>query len=83
MKKLVLNIVALLLLAACGRPVTSPQMVDALPEIYPDYVGVTIPATIAPMNFDVLAKECEWVDVVVKGGKQGELHVNDEAVSFP
>ena len=83
MKKLVLNIVALLLLAACGRPVTSPQMVDALPEIYPDYVGVTIPATIAPMNFDVLAKDCEWIDVVVKGGKQGELHVNDEAVSFP
>ena len=25
--------------------------VDALPEIYPDYIGVTIPADIAPLNF--------------------------------
>ena len=33
-------------------PVVSVQ-IDELPDIYPDYVGVTIPATIAPLNFSV------------------------------
>ena len=70
-------------LAACSHPVTSPKQVDEWPEIYPDYIGVTIPATIAPMNFHCIGGEHERVDVVVSGGKSGEIHVNDKEVSFP
>lgn len=81
--KRALYILALCTLAACSDPVTSPEKVEAYPGIYPDYVGVTIPATIAPMNFDYCNGAYERIDVSVKGGKTGMLHVNDEAVSFP
>ena len=43
----------LFLFAACQEKVTSPARVDTLPSIFPDYVGVTIPSTIAPLNFRV------------------------------
>lgn len=48
MKSICIYIAALFCLMACSHPVSSPETVDAWPEIYPDYVGVTIPATIAP-----------------------------------
>ena len=69
--------------AACSNPVTSPERVDEWPDIYPDYIGVTIPATIAPMNFNCIGGAYERVDVTVTGGKSGEMHVNDKIVSFP
>ena len=31
--------------------------IDALPEIYPDYIGVTVPANICPLNFSVPGAE--------------------------
>lgn len=70
-------------LVACGDPVTSPEKVEAYPDIYPDYVGVTIPATIAPMNFDYCDSTYERIDVAVQGCKTGNLHVNDTEVDFP
>ncbi len=73
----------LALLTACSHAVTSPQQVDALPEIYPDYIGVTIPATIAPMNFDFMGGEYDRVDVLVEGAEESSLHINDKKVSFP
>ena len=36
------------LLTACSNSPDHPQMADQLPAIYPDYVGVTVPAGIAP-----------------------------------
>ena len=44
------------LLIACllaGGCTGSTTYVDFLPEIYPDYIGVTVPAGIAPMNFNL------------------------------
>ncbi len=46
-----------------------PERVDEWPDIYPDYIGVTIPATIAPMNFNCIGGAYERVDVTVTGGK--------------
>lgn len=83
MKKVILYILTGWWLAACTSPVTSPEMVDECPPIYPDYIGVTIPATIAPMNFSCLDGAYERVDVTVTGGKSGEVHMNDKIVSFP
>lgn len=83
MKKVIFYILVGWCLVACNSSVTSPEMVDECPPIYPDYVGVTIPATIAPMNFSCLDGECERVDVKVTGGKNGEIHVNDKMVLFP
>lgn len=57
----------LFLFAACQEKVTSPARVDTLPSIFPDYVGVTIPSTIAPLNFRVTDDGVEAVDVVIAG----------------
>lgn len=70
-------------LTACGESVSHPQMVNEWPEIYPDYIGVTIPAGIAPMNFDVIGEGVyERVDVQVEGSN-GSMHVNGKDISFP
>ena len=59
---------ALLLLFSCA-PVAE---VDTLPEIFPDYVDVTIPAGIAPMDFNLPA-EYSKVKVEVKGSISGSM----------
>ena len=41
-------------------------MADTLPGIYPDYIGVTIPEGIAPLNFNALDEGVGCMDVVVK-----------------
>lgn len=43
-------------LVSCGRVQVSEE-IDALPEIFPDYQGVTIPCNIAPLNFSYLGEE--------------------------
>ncbi|MCR4583103.1 MAG: hypothetical protein K5764_06050 [Prevotella sp.] len=66
---------------ACTKRVENATHVDSLPAIYPDYVGVTIPAGIAPLNFSLTA-EADLLDVTVKGSKGGELHVQGAWADF-
>ncbi len=81
-----LNIVhiflSLIVFVSCQENVNSPSKIDKFPPIYPDYVGVTVPATIAPLNFSFPDETFDRVDVVVKGKKGNEIHVNGDAVSF-
>lgn len=80
--KLVL-VVGCWVLVACSSTPTDVTMSDQLPSIYPDYIGVTIPDGIAPMNFNIRSNdEVEAVDVVVKGSKGGELHANGDWARF-
>ena len=72
----------LLIGSACTRAVEDATVVDELPKIYPDYVGVTIPADIAPMNFNVNGGDIQTIDVVVKGSKGGEMHTQGEFADF-
>lgn len=51
MKKTYIFILSVLLLCGCGVSVENERPIDALPDIYPDYVGVTVPVNIAPMEF--------------------------------
>ncbi len=67
MKKSVLYSIILLLLAACTSKPKDAQNIEGLPAIFPDYVSVTIPANIAPMNFTVL-EEHESMYAVVECG---------------
>ena len=45
------------------------EKTEEWPEIYPDYIGVIIPATIAPMNFDYIGGKHDRIDVIVTGSK--------------
>ncbi len=75
-------VVTALLLASCTSTPQDATKVDKLPAIYPDYAGVTIPAGIAPMDFDFTGGPYDCIDVVVKGSKGGELHANGDDVDF-
>lgn len=69
-------------LVACTKQVSDPQMQITKPAIFPDYVGVTIPADIAPMNFSMAGDEFECIDVVVSGSIKGEMHVQGDYADF-
>lgn len=70
------------LLASCGSTPEHVSKVDQLPDIYPDYIGVTIPADIAPLNFNMADEDIDCVDVVARGSKGGEIHANGAWADF-
>ena len=67
---------------ACSSEPDNVIKVDRLPEIYPDYIGVTIPADIAPLNFNYVDEEIDRMDVVVRGSNGGKMHVNARWADF-
>ena len=56
--------------------------VDEWPQIYPDYVGVTVPVDMAPLNFAMLSDSVTTIDVVVQGSAGGSLHANGDEANF-
>ena len=76
-----LSFLSLLLLSCTSSPKDIVK-VDGLPEIYPDYIGVTIPADIAPLNFNFADETIDRMDVVVRGSKGGELHTQGDYADF-
>ncbi len=58
---------------SCTPTPRDVQKVDSLPAIFPDYVGVTVPADIAPLNFNVLGDDVESVYVSVKGDDGSDI----------
>ncbi len=82
-QKRILPILAgLAMLLSCS---TSPENVvetDALPDIYPDYIGVTIPTDIAPLDFAMADDSVTAIDVTVRGKGQSELNTNGDYADF-
>lgn len=78
MNRFLLSLVPAVILVACSRGTT--EMVDVLPPVFPDYVGVTVPAQIAPMNFN-LQDGSEKVFVKVSS-KNGELRTRGRYARF-
>ena len=74
-----LIIVLLVLLTSCGEQVVNPEKINSLPPVFPDYTGVTIPASIAPLNF-VLTTNYEQIDVTITG-KGGVIHLQESRVA--
>ena len=70
------------LMASCGSTPEHVSKVNQLPDIYPDYIGVTIPADIAPLNFNLADEDIDCMDVVARGSKGGELHTNGDWADF-
>ena len=72
----------LLVLEGCRHHVEHATRVHQVPAIYPDYVGVTIPAGIAPLDFNFVGNDVDLLDVTVRGSKGGELHVQGDWADF-
>ena len=60
-----------MLLAACATP--AGRTVTSVPEIFPDYAGVTVPPGIAPLDFCMADSLVTGIDVTV-AGSEGALH---------
>jgi hypothetical protein len=69
-------------MSSCSSRPDNVQDVAHLPEIYPDYVGVTIPVDIAPLNFSMVDDAFTDIDVEVKGKKSGSMHTNGRYADF-
>lgn len=75
-------IIFILLFCSCTEKVSNAKFVASQPEIYPDYKDVTIPANIAPLNFNIVGNDIDAVDVTIKGKKSGEIHVSGDYADF-
>lgn len=75
-KKIYTILMALAFLVSCSSLPDHPVKADKLPRIFPDYIGVTVPVGIAPLDFNYTGGNYETMDVMVKGSKGGELHTN-------
>ena len=71
------------LLVSCTETISDSQQEDKLPLIYPDYIGVTIPVNIAPLNFSLTDEAVARIDAVVTDCHGHSLHSQgQETVDF-
>ena len=84
MKKIILSLLSVLLLTACtSETVSDAKQEKNHPNIYPDYLGVTIPVNIAPLNFGMADETALLVDAVVTDRNGNTLHSQgEESVDF-
>lgn len=68
--------------SSCMDKVENAVYTDMLPDIYPDYIGVTVPAGIAPMDFCFAGGDIERMEVVAHGSKGGEMRVSGDYADF-
>jgi len=72
-----------LLHTACKETVSNPEICAGAPDISPDYKEVTIPATIAPLNFSVNEPHNK-LHLRAEGRKSGLLEVQTSGfIAFP
>ena len=68
---------------ACRETVANPEILPVMPDISPDYTEVTIPATIAPLNFSVAGSH-DKLHLRAEGGKNGLLEIQTTGfIAFP
>ena len=71
------------LYSSCSDAVTNPEMLSVKPTIFPDYTDVTVPTTIAPLNFSFVGGH-EILHLRAEGGKSGFLEIQTAGfISFP
>ena len=88
-RSLMALMVCLLALTACSHRPSDATQLNQLPKIYPDYIDVTIPAGIAPLNFNLMAEtpvlreaDCQQVYVLARGSKGGEIEASGNFADF-
>ena len=76
-------IVYCLLFSACTETVSDAKQEAVQPQIYPDYIGVTIPVNIAPLCFNMADETVLRIDAVVTDRHGHSLHSQgEESVDF-
>ena len=78
MKRILYTLITLLLLASCEEKVSDAKQETVQPAIYPDYLGVTIPVNIAPLNFCMTDEKTLLIDAVITDRHGNSLHSQGE-----
>ena len=68
MNRLACILLAAMALSACSPKARNAASNGSLPDIYPDYAGVTIPAGIAPLDFGLKGADALDVEAVAPDG---------------
>lgn len=74
LSKYIIPALASLLMVSCGQSVHDATLISCTPAIYPDYVGVTIPTNIAPLNFGMVTDDASYIDAIVRASDGTTLH---------
>ena len=83
MKKILYTLITLLLLASCDETISDARLETSQPQIYPDYLGVTIPVNIAPLCFSMSDETALCIDAVITDRHGNNLHSQgEESVDF-
>ena len=84
MRNILYTILTLLLVSSCTmESVRDARQETAHPKIYPDYVGVTVPVNIAPLNFCMADDSALLIDAVIADRHGNSLHSQgDESLDF-
>jgi len=82
MKRITNIMAALLLLTAC-QSIGEVVSVNEVPSIFPDYVEVTVPSTIAPLNFCMADEDYDQMYVIATAPDGRKLKVNGKFAQFP
>ena len=84
MKKILYILLPFLLASACTtETVSDAKQETTLPHIYPDYLGVTIPVNLAPLNFCMADEAALRIDAIITDNHGHSLHSQgEESVDF-
>lgn len=74
-------LLALVLFASCSREIKVDKQLNIDADIFPDYVDVTIPCNIAPMNFQLNDAEDIETQLIIKG-KSTTLQIEGDKGDF-
>ena len=79
-----MGLMGLVGLVGCASETVSDAKQEAQqPQIYPDYLGVTIPVNIAPLNFNMADETALRIDAVITDRHGNSLHSQgEESVDF-
>lgn len=73
----------LLFLVSCDETVGDARQEAAQPQIYPDYLGVTVPVNIAPLDFCMADEKALCIDAMITDRHGHSLHSQGkESVDF-
>ena len=72
----------LLFLISCKQSPQNVKSVDAFPAIYPDYINVTIPENIAPLNF-MLTDSVEKAVATIEGKEESITVSGEQKIQMP
>ena len=83
MRKLMFSVLLLLLVCGCSRNMMITGESDLVPEIFPDYKGVTVPYNVAPLDFEVMdSRYSDWALKIETGVGVTYLRADDGVFSF-